>query len=39
MGVAFCCFDFTGCGISEGEGISFGAGEKYDIEAVIYKVK
>jgi pimeloyl-ACP methyl ester carboxylesterase len=30
-----CTFDFSGCGNSDGNTISFGANEKYDIEAVI----
>lgn len=31
-----CSFDFSGCGNSEGSTISFGANQKYDIEAVIH---
>ena len=35
MGLNFCSFDFSGCGNSEGLGISFGANEQHDITAVI----
>lgn len=35
MGLFFCSFDFAGCGNSEGDKISFGANEKYDIDTVI----
>ena len=31
----FCCFDFSGCGISDGEYISLGIHESDDLEAVI----
>jgi alpha-beta hydrolase superfamily lysophospholipase len=39
MGLSFCSFDFSGCGNSEGSSISFGANEKFDIGAVVEKVK
>jgi alpha-beta hydrolase superfamily lysophospholipase len=39
MGVSFCNFDFTGCGNSEGNVISFGANEKNDVLAVVQKLK
>lgn len=39
MGLSFCNFDFSGCGVSEGETISFGANEKYDVQAVIRKIQ
>lgn len=35
MGLFFCSFDFAGCGNSEGDKISFGANEKYDVDTVI----
>ena len=35
MGLNFCSFDFSGCGNSEGKGISFGANEQHDISAVM----
>ena len=38
LGVTFCSFDFSGCGNSEGEVISFGANEKYDVNAVVEKL-
>ena len=38
LGLSFCCFDFSGCGNSEGERISFGANEKYDVRCVTDKL-
>ena len=35
MGLFFFSFDFSGCGNSDGNTISFGANEKYDIDVVI----
>ena len=35
LGVSFCSFDFSGCGNSGGNHISFGSNEKYDIENIL----
>ena len=37
--MSFCTFDFSGCGNSDGDKISFGANEKHDIEALVNKLK
>lgn len=34
-GMNFCCFDFSGCGNSEGEWVTLGHKEKNDLQAVI----
>lgn len=34
-GITLCCFDFTGCGNSEGELVTLGFKEKHDLAAVI----
>ena len=34
-GINFCCFDFSGCGNSEGEWVTLGHKEKHDLNAVI----
>jgi alpha/beta superfamily hydrolase len=34
-GVNLCCFDFSGCGNSEGEWVTLGHKEKDDLQAVI----
>lgn len=39
LGISFCNFDFTGCGNSEGDSISFGANEKNDVLVVIEKLR
>ena len=39
MGLTFCNFDFSGCGNSEGNSISFGANQKYDVSAVIERLR
>jgi pimeloyl-ACP methyl ester carboxylesterase len=39
LGVGYCTFDFSGCGNSQGDKISFGSNEKYDVEDVISKLK
>jgi alpha/beta superfamily hydrolase len=38
-GISVCLFDFSGCGLSEGEYISLGWFEVEDIEAVIKHLK
>lgn len=35
FGLAFACFDFAGCGLSEGEFVTLGYYEKYQISAVL----
>ena len=39
MGINFCSFDFSGCGNSEGHGISFGAREKEDVWVIVETLK
>ena len=34
-GVNLCCFDFSGCGNSEGEWVTLGHKEQHDLQAVI----
>lgn len=36
---SFCVFDFTGCGLSEGDFVTLGAKEKDDIQAVLRGLK
>lgn len=33
--VHFCCFDFSGTGLSQGKYVSLGYYQKYDIQAII----
>ena len=35
QGINLCCFDFSGCGNSEGEYVTLGHKEKDDLQAVI----
>ena len=38
-GCNLCVFDFSGCGNSEGEFVTLGYKERYDLEAVIKHIK
>lgn len=38
LGLNFCSFDFSGCGNSDGDHISFGCKEKHDVECVIQEL-
>lgn len=38
MGFFFVCFDFSGCGNSEGDGVTFGDREKDDVAVVVEEV-
>ena len=35
LGINLCCFDFSGCGNSEGQFVTLGHKEKHDLKAVI----
>ena len=35
LGINLCCFDFSGCGNSEGEYVTFGHKEKNDLKQII----
>lgn len=39
LGVDLVCFDFSGCGISEGDFVTLGWKERYDLQSVLAYIK
>lgn len=39
LGVSLCCFDFAGCGLSEGEYVSLGYFETEDLRTVVEHIR